>query len=211
MSSEQISKDLVVLVADKDMDYAVRGLLDRYRAFNLSQPITSDIFVHPQRDPGCLLRGHDFLRPFINNYLFGLILLDKDGCGQEHKTRQELEVQIEQYLSNSGWGDRAAAIVIDPELEIWVWSDSPHVETILEWHGRDPNLRTWLKEREFLIGNQPKPNKPKEAMEEALRVVRKPRSSSIYLELAKKVSFSNCSDEAFLKFKQLLTTWFTQR
>ncbi len=41
-----------------------------------------------------------------------------------------------------------------------------------------------------------------------LRTARKPRSSSIYLELARSVGTERCTDPAFLKLKRCLREWF---
>ena len=43
-------KDLVVLVADKDMEHALKGLLGRPRALGIRE-IEADIRVHPRHDP----------------------------------------------------------------------------------------------------------------------------------------------------------------
>ena len=202
-------KDLVVLVADKNIEFAVKGLLSRPRALGV-RPITSDLFVHPYRDPGCLLDGHSFLRPLVNRYLYALVIFDREGCGRERLSREELEQQVKDRLSQSGWGDRAASIVLDPELEIWVWSDSPHVDSVLGWSGRQPDLRTWLAEKGFVEANAPKPNRPKEAIQEALRLVRKHRSSALYFQLATRVSVNRCVDPSFSKFKAILKNWFSE-
>ena len=71
-----------------------------------------------------------------------------------------------------------------------------------------PSLRRWLIDHQFLRDDQPKPDRPKEAMEKILRMKSKPRSSSIYFELAKKVGLKHCQDSAFLKLKETLSTWF---
>jgi hypothetical protein len=199
--------ELVVLVADKDMELAIKGILDRAQAIGIRK-LMPVVHVHPERDPGCLLRGHDFLSLFRNQFAHALILLDLEGCGQERSTREVLEADIEKRLSQSGWGDRAAAVVIDPELEMWVWSDSPQVDTVLGWQGRSPDLRSWLKARDFLQEGQDKPERPKEAMELALRTARKSRSSSLYDQLARQVSLGRCVDPAFIKLKTTLQTWF---
>lgn len=52
-----------------------------------------------------------------------------------------------------------------------------------------------------------KPTRPKEAMEYALKLARKPRSASIYLDLASKVSLK-ASEAAFDRFRTTLQTWF---
>jgi len=207
MTTGQYPHDLVVLVADKNMEFAVKGILGRVQAMGTREPI-SVVHVHPEKDPGCLLRGHEFLSLFQKQFAHALILLDLEGCGQERSARETLEAAIEKRLSQSGWGGRAAAVVIDPELEMWVWSDSPQVDAVLGWQGRSPDLRSWLKTKDFLQEGQAKPERPKEAMELALRTVRKPRSSSLYFQLARQVSLERCVDPAFVKLKTTLQTWF---
>lgn len=70
------------------------------------------------------------------------------------------------------------------ELEIWVWSDSPHVAAVLGWAGRQPDLMTWLINKGMFDPQKTKPDRPKEAMVLALREARKSRSSAIFLQLA---------------------------
>jgi hypothetical protein len=200
-------KDLIILVADKNTEFTLKGLLSRSQALKI-RALEFDIFVHPEHDPGCLLKSDDFLRAFIASYRYGMVLFDREGCGREGLIREELEEYIETRLSNSGWNTRAAAIVLDPELETWVWSDSPHVDVVLGWERKVPNLRTWLKQQQFLTSEQVKPERPKETMERALLIARKPRSSALYFHLAQRVSFERCSDPAFLKLKSVLQNWF---
>jgi hypothetical protein len=207
MTTGQYPHDLVVLVADKNMEFAVKGILGRAQAMGTREP-NSVIHVHPEKDPGCLLRGHEFLSLFQKQFAHAMILLDFEGCGQERSDREALEAAIEERLSQSGWGGRAAAVVIDPELEMWVWSDSQQVDAVLGWQGRSPDLRSWLKAKNFLQEGQAKPERPKEAMELALRTVRKPRSSTLYFQLARQVSVERCVDSAFLKLKTTLQAWF---
>jgi hypothetical protein len=199
--------DLVVLTADKNMKFAIEGLLNRPQALAV-RPISAVFYIHPESDPGCLLHADDFLRPFIKRFAHAIVMFDLEGCGKEKRTRHELEQQVVSALSRSGWEDRAAATVIDPELENWVFSDSPEVDRVLGWRGNDPSLRTWLENQDYLAAGQIKPARPKEAMEAALRHVRMPRSSSIYGHLAQNVGFGRCTDNAFQKLKALLRTWF---
>jgi hypothetical protein len=207
MTKEKYQGDLVVLVADKNMEFSIKGVLERPEALGISQ-ISVEIYTHIGRDPGCLNKGDGFLHSFVNKCRHALIMLDREGCGREKESREMLEEEIEERLSKSGWNDRAAAIVIDPELEAWLWSDSPEVDSALGWKGKSPSLRTWLKKKEFFKGDSPKPSPPKNAAEEALKKVFKPRSASIYYQVAKSVSLKRCEDPAFLKLKEKLTQWF---
>ncbi|MFH0879673.1 MAG: hypothetical protein V2A34_08170, partial [Lentisphaerota bacterium] len=112
-------------------------------------------------------------------------------------------------LSQSGWSGRCAAVVIKPELEMWVWSDSPHVSKALGWENRQPSVYDWIKaNKAFWPDNTDKPSRPKEALESSLRVVRKSSSPSIFETLAKHVSVTRCTDRAFGKFKTVLKQWF---
>ena len=148
------------------------------------------------------------LRAAANRYAHALVVFDREGCGHEALPREKVENMVEQKLSRTGWGDRASVIVLDPELEVWVWSDSPHVESILGWRDRSLGLLEWLFGQGFLRSGQAKPERPKEAMIEALRTVRKPRSSSLYQQLAQKVSLQRCIDPSFVKFKDTMRRWF---
>ncbi len=114
MSAAPPRKDLVLLVADKDMEMSLRGLLSRHQSLGF-RPVAFDLYVHPDRDPGCFHKSHDFLRPFVTQYQRALVLLDHQGCGREREDRSALEEDVERRLSESGWEDRAAAVVIAPE------------------------------------------------------------------------------------------------
>ena len=200
--------DLIVLVADKDMEHAVKGLLSRNHSLGIRNVTYNIVVDREQHDPGCFLRGHQLLRLYQSQYSHGLVMFDRVGCGAEGKTREQLEQEVEDRLSQSGWEDRAAAVVPDPELEIWVWSNSPHVDTTLGWHDKVPSLRSWMVERGHSTNQGDKPAQPKEVFETALRLATKARSSSIYQKLAETVSLNHCADPAFEKLKKLLREWF---
>jgi len=201
-------KDLVVLVADKNMEFAIKGLLKRHSALGV-KAVDFDLYAHPEKDPGCLLRAEAFLRPFNLSHKFALVIFDREGCGRESDTREQLETRVEERLKGSGWNGRSACIVIDPELEMWVWGDSPHVPVALGWKNQETALRDWLRARELWAADDPKPHRPKEAVESVLRFVRKPRSSAMYGELAENVSTDRCTDGAFGKLKGVLQAWFS--
>ena len=202
-------KDLVILAADKNIEQTLRGLLGRTAALRIRN-VTADVFVHPERDPGCARRGAEFLNKhrFLNQYRFGLLMFDHEGSGRENLSPQGLQNEINTEFDHSEWGERARTIVLVPELEAWVWNDSPHVDDVAGWKGRQPSLRRWLRENGLMIEGQSKPERPKEAFEAALRRARKPRSSSLYLQIAQRVSLAKCEDKAFLEFKKILRNWF---
>lgn len=190
------------------MSFALSRILQRPESLGI-RSIKYDIpSNHLQNDPGCLNKSHEFLRSQQRLYKHGLVIFDHDGCGKEKLSREEIEKSVEQRLQQSGWEDRVAAIVIDPELENWVWSASPHVADALGWKNRDAEMRNWLKEEGYEFSVNQKPKNPKEAVEAALEKAKRPRSSYIYAQIAEKASLQNCTDTAFQKLKTTLKTWF---
>lgn len=209
MSSDNPQRDLVVLAADKSIEMALRGVLGRHESLGIRK-ISAEFLVHLQHDPGCVRTSDRLLRSYVNSTRYAIVVLDHEGSGRESVARDELETEVEAHLAQNGWPDRAAVIVIEPELENWVWSESPEVDVALGWGGREPHLRTWLRENSLWSQDDAKPARPKKAMQLALREVRKPWSSSIHGQLAQKVSLSRCTDPAFDKLKSTLRNWFSQ-
>jgi len=200
--------DLILLAADKQMEEALRGILSRPQALEIRR-ITFDVFRHPGHDAGCREDAHDFLRPFHTRFHHALVLFDYHGCGASHlSSPEEVRQDVENKLRQSGWDDRARCVVIDPELEVWVWSDSSEVDRCLDWTQSPKSLRDWLEEKGHWPSNTSKPPDPKEAVEAALKEVKKPRSSALFRELAESVSLQRCEDEAFQRFRNILSTWF---
>lgn len=202
-------KDLVVLVADKDAEYALRGLLERPRALGIRQ-ITYDIFVHQRHDPGCFRESHNFLRAFASTHGHALIMFDFEGSGRDGKqSAEDLAESVLKRLQQNGWpSGRAEVIVLVPELEIWVWNPSPHVARALGWEGDLKHLRKWLCEVGYWPEGDPKPPRPKEAMEAAMRRALRPRSSSVYWEIARNATLSGHNEPAFCRLVSALRRWF---
>jgi hypothetical protein len=202
-------KDLVVLAADKNIDYGIRGLLSRPAALGIRPILAStDTFVHQHHDPGCAKEAHAFLRPMQDDYRHALVVFDRMGSGREALSRAEISEEVRGRLAASGWGRRAESVVLDPELEIWVFAASPQVERCIGWPAGRSTLRRWLAERGLWDEGQTKPADPKAALELALREVKKPRSSAIYKQLGERVGVQGCTDPAFEKFRDTLRRWF---
>jgi len=199
-------RDLIVLVADLDMEQAIRGILSRWQSLQI-RSLDYEIMRHPNRDPGCFTQADELLRSQSQTFAYALVLFDHEGSGQEKNTPQTIQDALEERLAQKGWGDRARVIVIQPELEIWLWSDSPHVEEILGWKGRNPTLWEWLQARGFLDGGI-KPQNPKAAYVKAAKEAGKRLSAAIFKAIAESVSLKHCQDPAFLRFKETLQAWF---
>ena len=204
-----MKRDLVVLTADKDMEHALKGLFTRPEALSI-RSIEADILVHPQHDPACARRGVAFLSNLSERYRYGLLMFDHEGSGRERVRTEDLQESLNEDFARSAWGGRAKAIVLSPELEAWIWIDSPHVEEIAGWKGRRPPLRRWMTDQGWLGENEVKPERPKEAFQAVLREARRPRSASLYQQIAQRVSFRHCTDRSFLAFKDVLQSWFPE-
>jgi hypothetical protein len=201
-------KDLVVVVADRDTEQAISALLRRNQALQI-RAVDFDIFVHPERDPGVLQRGVALLNEInaLQKYRYALLLFDREGCGKEALTPSELEQQVQQQLDMSGWQGRSAVVVIDPELESWVFATSPHVVDVFAGGDAEVFQRVVESFPKTPLG---KPQKPKEAVEKLLRQKAIVRSSALYKELASRVSLKGCTDPAFQRLCAILRSWFPQ-
>ncbi len=142
-------KDLFVLVADKDIMSAVEAIFSRPESLKIRE-ISPEIMVHPQKDSGCRSDSVRFLREQLNKHDRALVIFDYHGCGSS-QGRVETQKEMEKQFERNGWrGDKEAkVIVIDPEIEAWVWSSSPRVPEILGWKGGYKTLRGWLEDEGF--------------------------------------------------------------
>jgi len=200
--------ELLVLTADKNAQSALEGLLGRPQALGIRPIQALRILVHPRRDPAVLRDSHNFLRPFLGQARYCLVVFDREGSGERNRGRDELEGIVQSNLDANGWQGRSAVVVIDPELEAWVWSDSPQADAVLGWPCGGRQLRQWLMACGLLQRENTKPSRPKEAVETALRESRTSRSSALYKALAVKMSFKGCTDAAFGKLRRCLAAWF---
>ena len=200
-------RELVILVADKDMAQALKGIFERPAALGI-QAIEPVIHIETQHDAACAQRGVAFLSMFSENYHHGLLMFDHVGSGREHISAQELQENLNGEFRRTGWEERAKAVVLVPELEAWVWGLSPHVAEVAGWKNENTRLRRWLREEGWLESREVKPRNPSKAFRAALRAANTKRSSSLYLKIARKVSLAKCKDEAFQEFRQILRAWF---
>lgn len=198
--------DLAVVVPDKDTEQTFEGLLTRHQSLSI-RPIRYQISVHPNKDPGCYKTGEQLALAFAREAAHALVVFDLAWEGAPSDDPAQLEADVEARLRPL-WGERARCVVIDPELEAWVWSDSPHVTDVLGWRGRQPGLRAWLESEGLWPADHPKPADPESAFRRAVRAVRLPPSSSLFRQLAERVGLERCTDPAFGRVVGILRGWF---
>lgn len=207
-------RDCLFLVADKNMEGMLKGFFSRHAFrhaigcghfdFDLRQDL---LVAHGQNDPGLYTRANEFLQPYASTHRHAVVIVDAEWGGSPGK--DAISQRLNEHLVNAGWlDDRGCAVVIAPELENWIWQDSPHVCSALGFESTFSALRTKLEAMDFWQPNEPKPDRPKEAVEWMLRQSKRGRSSAIYQQLATRVTARGCTDQAFHTLRNALRRWF---
>lgn len=209
-------RDCFFLVADKDMRFALKGLFERpevHRSIGCTPfafSVTEDCLVAGNHDPDIYRKSADYTRPIQSSHRHLVLMLDSDWGGSPGA--DVIREQIAADLQRSGWpDDKFAVIVIDPELEVWVWQDSPHIGDALAFNPDRfgaPTLRAWLAERGLWLPDDNKPREPKKAFTATLAQASRPRSSTIYENIANRVTLQHCTDPAFQTLCDSLRRWF---
>lgn len=198
-------KDLAVLVADKNMDFTLRGVLARPEALGIRR-VDYDIKTHAGRDGGVRTSGPETLALLKSQFRNGLLMLDWEGSGAETGNSIELENGLDARLADL-WGNGAKAIVIDPEVDSWVWGSAHSISEVLGW--REPRqIRAWLADQGYQLDPNGKPLRPKEAFEKVMAFLSEPRSSTLYEKVTSRISLARCVDAAFNRLKATLQDWF---
>ena len=198
-------KDLVVLVADADIWKAVEGLLRRSESLGIAQ-IAFDVFRHNNRDSGCRTQAANYLRQHIGCYAHSLVIFDRHGCSSSD-SRADIQNQVELDLRKNGWKDCSKAIVIDPELEAWIWGYQEALP-VLGWPGGYDSLRHWLRQKRLWPASAAKPPNPKRALKAVMGHTKQKRRSEVYEQIAHAANFEHCQDAAFDELRSTLQLWF---
>lgn len=198
-------KDLVILVADIQQEKTIQTLLDERRSALGVESVTFDIFRHSGHDPGVYRQAGAFLAALAHQYRYALVLLDVAWEGSPDNA-VEIEQTIQPDLNQHGWRGRSAVIALDPELEVWIWVNSPHVpnELGMTWQ----QIKELAEEKGYWSPDAAKPTHPKEPLEEVLYRTRRRRSSALFMRLAGSVGLADCQDTAFVRLRETLRAWF---
>ena len=235
-------KPLLILTADKECAATVRGFFERdnfhrslgcgpIRLGESSFDPEKDVLVHPGHDPGVWKDPQLILLPERKAYDKALVILDAEWSGAPQP--QRLVADIEKLAHSQGkWErNRFEVILIQPELEAWIWQRNIHVAEAFEFPGRDSELWEHLALQSLALdkrtrkhyfvpadtasGQPPawptterKPKNPKGVAEALTSYCRSGPPSGIFNEIGSKVSVAHCEDEAFKKLREALRRWF---
>jgi len=198
--SNGASKNLVIMVADKDIRVVLEKLIGERHTDMGIRGVNFDILPGTVRDSDCRTRAHDILREHCGNYKHALVVFDLKGSGG--KDRSGVERFVERKLVPNGWpDDRAAAVVIDPELEAWIWCSQSNLRYVQQILGIRSQENFAKLETEACEG-------PKKAFKKACRQAKKRSNYKLYRELAEKLPVRSCQDPAFQKLLTTLRRWF---
>ena len=197
--------DLGIVVADKNMDFTVRGILSQPRKLGIRPITTPRALVHPGHDGGVRTDGPELLASLRGKVNHGLVMIDLEGSGADGDA-SSVEAELDHRL-RATWGDKARAIVIDPELDAWMWGSDNAIRQVFDCPIGD--IRGWLIGLGYKFLPNRKPVRPKEAFQRLMNELKEQRSSANYEKIAAQVSLRRCEDPAFLRFKTTLLRWFS--
>jgi hypothetical protein len=203
-------RPLVILVADGTMKAVFQAFFRRSHFFHSLQCAAfefdpaRDVFNDPlQTDGGVCNRCDVLLRGYQNTHHRALVVIDQQ-FGAE-RPADEVRAEMEARLRRSGWEDRVEVVVIDPELEVWLWQDNPNVERALNY--KDTLRKDLLESGEWPAGAA-KPERPKETMQRLIRANRAGAPIAVYSKIAGTVSVNGCVDTAFACLRATVQRWF---
>ncbi len=210
-------RHLVVLVPDGAIHNVVTTLLEKRRPSLRLPELAFDVVKDALHDSSPESTAVELLRGFSRSHARAMVLRDLDGSGWEPRGAGALEQELAKALSANGWSqERVGAVVIDPELEIWLRLDSPHVQAlVMDRARRNASLTGLLFSQHVRAAVQKcggeihgKPRRPKESFETILERFGIPRSNALYRELAGKESLDGCAVPSFNRFVDTLRKWF---
>ncbi|MEQ1507352.1 MAG: hypothetical protein ABMB14_34305, partial [Myxococcota bacterium] len=113
--------DLLVVAADRQWVAVLEeifGATPRLAALGV-RALDAEVTNVPARTDGWLRRsGPAFSRTLVGSAERFLLVLDHEGC-DDPRPAEIVESDVESQLAGT-WGDRAAALVVAPELEEWL-------------------------------------------------------------------------------------------
>ncbi|GHV74909.1 hypothetical protein AGMMS49940_22110 [Spirochaetia bacterium] len=206
-------RDCFFYLADKNMKFSFEGFLTRpdfYKKLGCGpfafDPQQDAKVAAGDNDPGLCKRGHELLRLYQATHHHAVVVLDAQWDGSPGK--EKIAERLYDNIIRTGWPEGSfQVIVIDPELENWIWQQHDDIARNLQFANRyelmaDPDLiAAWPT-------GQDKPTFPKEIFEKLLRKKQIQRSSVLYKQITSQIPVRGCRDPAFLSLVETLQRWF---
>jgi len=211
-----MKRPCVFLVADGTMTQVLKNFLSRGYfedrlgcrtfGFDFQQDVVVDV-RNGNTDGWIHRRAHALLRPYLPSHQNAVILLDKNFGGR--LSAAIVRGEILNNLLRNGWSAECVeVVVIDPELETWLWQrGNPHVARGFQYNG-PVSLEVFLEAEGFWSAAALKPTRPKEAARLLLQRYRGGPPMVVYARIIENISVSGCQDPAFNLLAAALRRWF---
>jgi len=174
--------------------------------FDFRQDVVVDV-RNGNTDGGIHRRAHALLRRYLPSHQHAVVMLDKKFGGQ--LPTAIVRDQILDNLLRNGWSAECVeVVVIDPELEVWLWQrGNAHVARVFRYNG-SVSLEAFLEAEGFWSAAALKPARPKEAARLLLQRYRGGVPMVVYARIIENISVRSCQDPAFNLLAAALRRWF---
>ena len=211
-------RDVIFHLADEHMEKGLKAFFERddwhfavgCRRFEIDPLNENDLFRVPgHTDGGIWKHAGNNLRLFRDKYQRAVIILDADF--KPHPGADVLRRDISAAMIQSGLKtEQFAVIVIEPELEAWLWS--PNLNVALAFGHKDfDQLRGALERERLWNPGEPKPTDLKRARDRAARLGGKKTGGQIFKGVFSKISSracERCVEPGFVAMRAALQDWF---
>ncbi len=211
-------RDIVFHLADRHMEEGLRAFFSRQdwhhvlkcRRFEVDPMSNSDFYrVAGETDGGLWKHAHKNLHIFKEQYRHAVIMLDAEFDPQPGPN--VLRADIGKAMLASGWDeDRFGVVVIEPELEAWLWAPNHNVARAFG-HANFEELRTFLESEGLWDPGAPKPHSLKAARDRAARRGGKRTGGPIFRSVFEHISrraLDACVEHGLKTLRMMLGTWF---
>jgi hypothetical protein len=211
-----VKRPCVFLVADGTMAQVLNRFLSRGYfedrlgcrtfGFDFQQDVVVDV-RNGNTDGGIHRRTHTLLRPYLPSYQNAVVMLD-----QNFGRRLPAAVVRGEILNNllhNGWSAECVeVVVIDPELEVWLWQrGNPHIARAFRYY-ESVSLEAFLEAAGFWSATALKPARPKDAARLLIRQCNAGVPMVVYSLIVENISVRGCQDPAFNLLASALRRWF---
>jgi len=212
------SRKVVFLVPCNAINMSVTGFFERE---NMHQEIECDMFdFEPARDIKKIPRGndygvwkeaHNYLQSLTGLYEKAVVLVDAQFPGSPGA--EAVKADIENNMLSVGWDENDFIVcVFDPELEALMWQeDNALLTEIIKFNAHNEGLNQWLIDNHWVQGGGMLPDKPKEALEDAIKLNRAGKNIRLTVvckKYAKQAEFADCVHVCFTSLIQQFRQWF---
>lgn len=156
--------------------------------------------------------GPELARRYKNDFERVILLWDHDGSGWERRfTAEDAESAMLSRLGGVTWKGASAAIVLVPELEEWIWHNTPSLRAHFGIEERE--LDGWTAELAGQLGipaREISARRPKELFEHVVyNRLRRTISPRDFASIAKRASLRDWQrSRSFGQLVAVLRTWF---